>query len=210
MKDFWKENGAYIGKMTLNQFGAAFFGIMLVLAAAAAQSMRTRLTLAFSAFATFFYLFLIYTVLWEKGGQDRIRVDSGRQKRSPLKGFLIALCANIPNIVLGVVDIATCVIGRMGAPNPAAGTVNTVARAVVLLWEGMYAGFVSYAHTIAPNHPYLLSLTRLFIVIPALLVGGAAYWLGLNNKRLLQPFELKQPGQSGSAKNGRESGVNRS
>ena len=198
MKDFWKENGAYIGKMTLNQFGAAFFGIMLVLAASAAQSQRTWLTLFASVFSTIFYLFLVYTVLWEKGGQDRIRVDSGRQQRNPLKGFFIAVCANIPNILLGVLDIGTRLVMNPEDPDHLAGEVNSVVRAIVLLWEGMYAGFVSYAHSIAPNHPYLLSLTRLAIVIPALLVGGAAYWLGLTNKRLLQPFELKQPAQTGA------------
>ena len=198
MKDFWKENGAYIGKMTLNQFGAAFFGIMLVLAASAAQSQRTWLTLFASVFSTIFYLFLVYTVLWEKGGQDRIRVDSGRQQRNPLKGFFIAVCANIPNILLGVLDIGTRLVMNPEDPDHLAGKINSVVRAIVLLWEGMYAGFVSYAHSIAPNHPYLLSLTRLAIVIPALLVGGAAYWLGLTNKRLLQPFELKQPAQTGA------------
>ena len=198
MKDFWKENGAYIGKMTLNQFGAAFFGIMLVLAASAAQSQRTWLTLFASVFSTIFYLFLVYTVLWEKGGQDRIRVDSGRQQRNPLKGFFIAVCANIPNILLGVLDIGTRLVMNPEDPDHLAGKINSVVRAIVLLWEGMYAGFVSYAHSIAPNHPYLLSLTRLVIVVPALLVGGAAYWLGLTNKRLLQPFELKQPAQTGA------------
>ena len=205
MKDFWKENGAYIGKMTLNQFGATFFGVMLVLAASAAQSQRTWLTIFASAFATIFYLFLVYTVLWEKGGQDRIRVDSGRQKREPFKGLLIAVCANIPNILLGVLDIGSRLVMNPEDPDRLAGKINSIVRAIVLLWEGMYAGFVSYAHTVIPNHPYLLSLTRLLIVIPALLVGALAYWLGLNNKRLMQPFELKQPdkSQAGKSENGR-------
>ncbi len=203
MKDFWKENGLYIGKMTLNQFGATFFGVMLVLAASAAQSQRTWLTLFASAFATIFYLFLVYTVLWEKGGQDRIRVDSGRQARRPFKGLLITVCANIPNILLGVLDIGTRLLMNPEDPDRLAGKINSVVRAIVLLWEGMYAGFVSYAHSVIPNHPYLLSLTRLAIVIPALLVGGAAYWMGLNNKRLMQPFELKQPDKS-RADNGGE------
>ena len=193
MKEFWNENGKYIGKMTLNQFGATFFGVMLVLAASAAQSQRTWLTLFASAFATAFYLFLIYTVLWEKGGQDRIRVDAGRAQRKPLTGFWISLAANIPNIVIGLLDIATRLMMDPANPDRLPGKINSVVRALCLLWEGMYAGFVSYAHTVAPNHPYLLSLTRLFIVVPALFVGTLAYYLGLCNRRLLQPFELKQP-----------------
>ena len=197
MKDFWRENGKYIGKMTLNQFGATFFGVMLVMAASAAQSQRTWLTLFASAFATIFYLFLIYTLLWEKGGQDRIRVDGGRAERKPYMGLLITLAANIPNIVLGLLDIGTRLMMDPSNPDRLPGKINSVVRGIVLLWEGMYAGFVSYAHSIIPNHPYLLSLTRLLIVVPALFVGGLAYYLGLCNRRLLQPFELQQPKSAG-------------
>ena len=202
MKEFWNENGKYIGKMTLNQFGATFFGVMLVLAASAAQSQRTWLTLFASTFATIFYLFLIHTVLWEKGGQDRIRVDAGRAERKPLTGLLVTLCANIPNILIGVLDIATRLMMDPAQPDRLPGKINSVMRALCLLWEGMYAGFISYAHSIIPNHPYLLSLARLLIVIPALVVGGTAYYLGLCNRRLLQPFELKQPEGAVTGKTG--------
>ena len=193
MKEFWNENGKYIGKMTLNQFGATFFGVMLVLAASAAQSQRTWLTLFASAFATAFYLFLIYTVLWEKGGQDRIRVDAGRAQRKPLTGFWITLAANIPNIVIGVTCVVTQLLMNPDNPNQLAGKINTIMRAICLLWEGMYAGFIAYATDIAPNHQVLLCIGRLLIVVPALFVGTLAYYLGLCNRRLLQPFELKQP-----------------
>ena len=198
MNDFWRENGKYIGKMTLNQFGATFFGVMLVLAASAAQSQRTWLMLFASGFATIFYLFLVYTVLWEKGGQDRIRVDGGRAERKPLAGLFITLCANIPNIILGLLDIGTRVMMDPSDPDRLPGKINSIVRGIVLLWEGMYAGFISYAHEIIPNHPYLLSLSRLLIVLPALLIGAFAYYLGLSNKRLLQPFELQQPKVSAS------------
>ena len=195
MKDFWKENGAYIGKMTLNQFGAAFFGIMLVMAAFAAQSQKDWLMLFASTFSTIFYLFLVYTVLWEKGGRDRIHVDAGRRKREPFKGLVITAFANIPNILLGLLDFGSGLMINPANPDRIAGKVHTVSHAIVILWEGMYAGFFGYVNPRIPNHPHRFSLMSLLIVVPALLVGCFAYYLGLNNRRLLQPFELKQPTQ---------------
>ena len=40
---------------------------------------------------------------------------------------------------------------------------------------------------------FLIWLKSAVGVLPALVVGGTAYYLGLCNRRLLQPFELKQP-----------------
>ena len=190
MKEFWSENGKYVGKMLLNQFGATFFGIMLVMAASAAQSQRIWLRLFASCFAALFYLFLIYNVLWEHGGQDRIRADAGRAARKPFTGLWIMLLANIPNFLIAA---AVIVSQPFKETQQWALNVNVVGRALALLWEGMYAGIVA---TYSPINPII----HLLDIFPALFVGWAAYLLGMNNKRLLAPFELKQPEKQGKEK----------
>ena len=57
----------------------------------------------------------------------------------------------------------------------------------------MYAGIVA---TYSPINPII----HLLDIFPALFVSWAAYLLGLHNKRLLQPFELKQPEGKENAK----------
>lgn len=183
MKEFWSENSKIIGKLILNQFGATFFGLMIVLAASAAKSQKAWLQLFASVFAALFYLFLIYMVIWERGGQDRIRADGGRAERKPLTGLWIALAANIPNILIGVL---ICIAYPFQATQTWAGTLATVSRALALLWEGMYSGIVAY---FAPHNPII----HLLDILPAIAVTTFGYLLGLNNRRLLQPFELKQP-----------------
>ena len=185
MKEFWSENSKIIGKLILNQFGATFFGLMIVAAASAAKDQKAWLMLFASVFATLFYLFLIYNVIWERGGQDRIRVDGGRAPRKPLTGLWIGLIANIPNILLGVL---VCAVYPFQETQMWAGNLSVICRALVLLWEGMYAGVISY---FAPYNP----LARLLIVFPAIAVTALGYLMGLSNHRLLQPFELKQPKQ---------------
>lgn len=175
MKQFFTENSKIIGKLVLNQFGATFFGIMLLLAASSSGNLRTRLELFASIFATLFYLFLLYNVLWEKGGQDRIKIDGGRAVKSPLKGLYIALVANIPNFILAALVIVS---DPFKATHIWAGNLNFISRIICLLWEGMYAGIVAF---FAPNNP----LIHLVDIFPALLICELAYYLGLNNKKIL-------------------------
>lgn len=185
MKDFWSENSKIIGKIILNQFGSTFLGIMVITAASSAQSQKAWLMLFASAFASLFYLFLIYNVIWEKGGQDRIRIDGGRAVKKPLKGLMISLVANIPNFILALIVIIS---NPLKATHEWAATLNVAGRAICLLWEGMYQGFVSY---FSPHNP----LIHLLYIFPAIAVTTFGYLLGLNNKRILSVFELKQPKQ---------------
>ncbi len=183
MKEFWSENSKIISKLILNQFGATFLGLMVIAAASAAQGQRAWLMLFASCFAAFFYLFLVYAVVWERGGRDRIKVDGGRAVPKPWTGLWISLVANIPNFILAILVLIS---DPFKASFEWAGNMNLISRALCLLWEGMYAGFVSY---FSPNNP----LIHLLYVFPAIAVSVFGYLLGFNNMRLLSVFELKPP-----------------
>jgi len=184
LKEFWNENRKIIGKLILNQFGATFLGIMVVTAASAARDQRAWLMLFASCFASIFYLFLIYNVIWERGGQDRIKIDGGRAHRKPLTGLWIGIAANIPNFILALLVLISDPF--KGPEAPWAVTMNVTGRALCLLWEGMYAGFVSY---FSPHNPII----HLLYVFPAIFVCTFGYLLGLSNARIMSVFELKQP-----------------
>ncbi len=182
MKEFWSEYKKNIWKLLLNQFGAAFLGIMLIMAAWAVRSQKDWLGVVASCLATAFYLYLIYNLLWERGGQDRIRIDGGRMERKPMSGFWVILIANIPNIILGILVVVS---------NPFrdsmewATKMNVIARGILLVWHSMYAGFIS---AFSPNNP----IVHLLDVLPALFVGTGGYLLGLSNRRLMSWFSPKQ------------------
>lgn len=189
MKEFWSENSKIISKLLLNQFGSTFLGLMVVAAASAAQSQKAWLMLFASCFAAVFYLFLVYAVLWERGGHDRIKIDGGRAVMKPWSGLIITVVANIPNLILAALVLISNPFKGM---YEWAGNMNVISRALCLLWEGMYAGIVSY---FSPSNP----LIHLLYIVPGILVGTFGYLLGLNNVRLLSIFELKPP-QSSSVK----------
>lgn len=183
MKEFWSENSKIITRFLLNQFGATFLGIMMIAAASAAKSQKAWLMLFASCFAALFYVFLIYNVIWERGGKDRIRVDGGRAVPKPLTGLWISLAANIPNFILALIVLIS---DPFKSTQAWAGTMNVIGRALCLLWEGMYAGVVSY---FSPHNPII----HLLYIFPAIIVSTVGYILGFNNMRLFSVFELKKP-----------------
>ncbi|MBQ9718960.1 MAG: hypothetical protein IJV76_13300 [Clostridia bacterium] len=183
MKEFWSENSKIVSKLLLNQFGATFLGLMVVAASSAAQSQKAWLMLFSSCFAAMFYLFLVYAVLWERGGHDRIKVDGGRAVPKPWSGLWISLVANIPTFILAILVLIS---NPFKTTYEWAVSMNVIGRALCLLWEGMYAGIVSY---FAPHNP----LIHLLYIFPGIFVGTLAYLLGFKNMRLLSIFELKPP-----------------
>jgi len=184
MREFFSENGKIIVKLMLNQFGAAVMGLMITLAAANSD----KLMLFASIFASIFYVALLYSVIWEKGGQDRIKVDGGRAAYKPFKGLLMALIANIPNLVLAIL----IAVGRFfGSTDGAfgyewAGNIYAVSNAIGRMWNAMNLGLIQ---TYMPVNP----LAHFLDILPALFVCGFGYFLGLRNFRILGIFEVKKP-----------------
>ena len=91
MLHFFRDNARTLTRLNLNQFGAAFLGILLGLAvpmhkAAGEELPRENMTLLLltSIFSICFFLYLNHTVLWEEGAKQRIRVDAGRAKYDAL------------------------------------------------------------------------------------------------------------------------------
>lgn len=173
MKDFWFENKKIIVKLMLQQFGAAFFALAMILAAASANT--SILELLASGVAIVLYLYLLYSIMWEKGGQDRIKIDGGRAPRVPLKGLYISLAANIPNIIIALLVIIS---NPFKYTHEWAGNLNVVGRSAGILWEAMYDGLIM---NFAPKNP----IAYVLIILPALVVCEAGYLIGMNNKKIL-------------------------
>ena len=192
MKSFISENFKIIKKLLIYQFGAAFFGI-LVNSSAGRLPWLNWLT---GVLAVLFYIYLLYSAVWEEGARDRIRVDGGRMTRDNFKGLKIALVANIPNIIIGVVMAAFTVV-NVFASAQWAGNIAAIANAVGVLWEGMYVGIIT---AIFPQFDYasgtaivlssaqiiLRSVTFILIVLPALGSCFAAYKLGYNGVAIIK------------------------
>ena len=192
MREFWNDNRQTIVRLILNQFGAAVMGLLIT----AAASSNDKLMLGASVFSTIFYLVLLYCVIWERGGKERIRIDGGRAAWKPLYGLYMGLLANIPNFLLAVLVLIGKIFGTVDGPfgYEWAGNLYAIANVITRLWNAMYLGLIQ---TYSPYNPIIHFLD----ILPALAVCTLGYYLGLKNMRLFSIFDLKPPKtEAGSTK----------
>jgi len=182
MINFLKDYSYSIFKMFVNQLGMTMFGLMLSMA----THQNTALHAAASIFSILFYMALLYTMTWDIGYDEKIRIDNHRMAFNPLKGFYMSLVANIPNMILATL----AVIGYYGGGTVQGGpdwAVNLfgISKTVSYFLEGMYAVvFDQGTHFyFFAGAPWILFA----IVAPALITCTLAYVAGVKAFRIL-PF----------------------
>lgn len=194
---FLKDNSNTIVKMIVNQIGMLMFGIVLSLA----TSQNDVLMLCASIFSVCFYMVLLYTMSWDCGSNEKIKIDSHRLSYMPLKGLFMSLYANTLNILLGIAAIVgyygasgytipdaskvripewgASLLGSVRYPSSPdwAAQLFSTAKQIALFIESMYDGIIASFFAFSP-------FIYLLIVIPSLVVCTLGYYLGVKDKRI--------------------------
>ena len=177
--DLYRKQGYQIVRLCLYQFGMTLFGLVVAMATRRPK----ELFIACGVFSALFYLYLIYSLVYELGQKDGIRIEAGRKQYRPFTGFFLALAANSLNIILGILSfIGKIVYDANGAAW--AGTLYGAANAVARFIQGMYVALLtlimdkSYANLLAP--------------IPGLIVCTVAYILGVKYCHGVRPPKEKK------------------
>ena len=191
---FIKRNFHDILRLYINQVGITIFALMLYTACGVVDNdlLLAKLRTVISVFSILFFFVLLYYVAWEYGAKDLIRVDGGKIERSSAKGLLMALIANIPNLLLSV---ATCIFGFLYVGgNQALGNFFGLFQAITMAHASMYMGLIQtivYGFTavdaVAIDYRYLI-MPILFVVIPLLSVAVVhfAYTLGYKEIKIVK------------------------
>ena len=166
------------------------FGSVLAMATAAAGN--KTLTLIVSIFSILFYLYLLYTLVWEVGATDRIAVDTGKRAYRAHTGLVMALVANIPNFIIAIVY--TIPYSSM-ATVEWAGNMAAIARVSSIITEGMYLGVVT-AVKVAGQSLQHYWWTYFLMALPAVITAWAGYVLGHKNFRMFAGLVQKKPDSS--------------
>lgn len=103
MLKFLKENSYNIVRLFLSQIALAVFGLVMTIFT---QGMNDTIYLTVGVFCIVFYVYLIYIIVHDLGSKDKPAVDAGRAKPDYLKGLWLGLCANIVNIICGIMVFA--------------------------------------------------------------------------------------------------------
>ena len=179
MKFFLKDNSYSIFKMFVNQLGMTIFGITLSFA----THQNNSLLLLTSVFGACFYMVLLYTMTWDIGYEEKIRIEGKRLRYIPLKGLYMSLAANAVNFILAAMVIigyysSTSFVNGAPASPEWAMNIYGIGRAVAALLEGMYGGIISI---VFDSNPW----AYLIVILPSLLVCLLAYIAGVKGFRIL-------------------------
>jgi len=173
MKDFFHRYSYSIVKMFINQFAISIFGTMLSMATTATNN--DTFTLAVSIFSIVFYLFLLYTMIWEIGAKDKISVDVGKRPYRPLTGLYMGLLANTPNLLFALLyAIGYPFMGTQAW----AGTMNAIVKLYTVIFEGMYLGVTAVLPLGAAVKLGSMWWTYFAITVPAIATVTLAYYIG--------------------------------
>ena len=191
--DFWKKHSYQIVRLFVIQIGIAIFGLVLSFAVATAFRDRSdRLPLLMvSIFSVLFYLFLLYSVSWEIGGKDRLRLDAIHAEFKNGTGFILALLAEVPNFLFDLLMLIGGIIVRAGA---SVGGSRTFAVGYLpeTFLHSMYVGIIrtllestGLSQDASPSYYLVAALLFVASTVPAILVIGFGYAMGVNEKRII-------------------------
>ncbi|MBO4217663.1 MAG: hypothetical protein J5940_06935 [Clostridia bacterium] len=135
MSDNFKDTMYLTVKLLLTQFVTAVFGLMTCGPAYALKE-KSALLAVFAVFAALFYWFLLYTEVFRTGLREGMQIRAGRRKNVPLKGLIVGLLYNIPNLILEILLL----VGVFYSGYEGVEKMFDVASVAALLWEGAYSG----------------------------------------------------------------------
>lgn len=170
MSEFMKKYSYSAVKLFVSQMALSVFGLVLAIACA---KIGKTMQIVSSVGAVIFYLFLIYTAIWEVGSKDKFGIEYGKFEAKPLTGLYIGLLANSLNLLLAVIFT----LGLSFGDGDALSAVSGLCGCIAMFIEGMYTGLLSIHVGGAPLnsywYPYFL------ITIPAIVTSAFAYYSGI-------------------------------
>ena len=187
---FFKENSYDIVRLLINQIGIAIFSLILYTAVGMVNlesGTKLGINIALSVFAILFYFSLLYTVAWDWGAKDKIRIDGGRMAPVRFKGLKMALFANIPNFILAAICAFTFLIYFL-SDNQACYTISTLFNTIVRLFMSMYLGVLQGIFAALKSNTDLYYLLQAFgyLIMPifAILSTELGYAFGVKEKKI--------------------------
>ena len=167
MKAFFERYSYDSVRLLLNQIAISMFGFALAMSSLKSES--DTLLLWSSIASIVFYLALTYGTTWKTGSNDRLSIEYGKISFKPWRGLMISLVANSVNFLMAILIAVGTLFGIGG--------MESIARAIALLGQGMYQGVLAVGNIggVTLNTYWW---AYFLIPVPAMLVSMIAYIAG--------------------------------
>ena len=194
---FFKENSYDVIRLFINQIGIAIFSLILYTALGMVNlesGNHYTIKAIISAFAILFYFALIYTVAWDWGAKDKIRIDGKRMEPIKLKGAKLAFWANVPNFVFSFIYALTMglyCLGIEGVKN-----LSAIFNVIVRFIMSMHLGFLQAIFSFLADNQYVYHFWQAvgYFIVPifAIAVTELGYSLGMREKKIFGSIRNKK------------------
>lgn len=187
---FFKENSYDVVRLFINQVGIAIFSLILYTALGMVNiesGNKYTAKAIISVFAILFYFALLYTVAWDWGAKDKIRIEGKRMDPIKFKGARLAFWANIPNFVFSFAYALTMglyCLGVEGVKNISA-IFNVLVRFIMSMYLGLILAIFSPFASDVLVYNFWQAVGYFIVPVFAILVTELGYTLGLREKKLL-------------------------
>ena len=191
-----KSNASYVIKLLINHFVSGIYSLILFVVFTIAFDRRYQYVA--SVISVLFYLYLVYSFMWEAGSKRAVGSHSCGIKKTD--GFLVMIVGSLPYYLSTVL----CALFSLFTTNSefAERTVDVIYRVLfyinVFFTQCMYSGFFASVFKSIPTVSPFLYLASL---LPGLLVGGFAYILGSENFRIRSLIGIKYNEEKEKIKN---------
>ena len=187
MIKYIKENLDSIFKLFINHIGMIIFSLVVLITAKLMTSKMNSSALFYimGALAVLMYFSLIYTAMWERGAQDKIKIDGGRLNKNILNGLWFYLIANVVAIFSGVIALIFSFVTTEGTS-----LVNDI-YGIFRIISHYYSGMYMWITEIDFGNPIVHSLVYIGLIIPGALVSFVSYILGVNGFKCIFPEPKK-------------------
>ena len=193
---FFKENSYDVVRLFINQIGIAIFSLILYTALGTVKIEADNLytfKAIISIFAILFYFALLYTVAWDWGAKDNIRIEGKRMEPVKLKGARLAFWANVPNFVFAFVYALTMglyCIGVEGVKNLSA-VFNVIVRFIMSMHLGLLQAIFSFLADNLYVYHFWQAVGYFIVPVFAIMVTELGYSLGLREKKIFGTIRKK-------------------
>ena len=175
---FLSKNSKSIANLVVTHVATCVFGLIVVIACTMVSGQiwgkdnyPTVIIHIGGTVSALLYLLVVYVHMWERGANDKNKIDAGRLKKDKLTGLKIWLVPNSILILLTMLSTLFYFVWLNGS-----GVVDVILRFV----NGMYLNILSLS-TIPPFVMYWIAL------VPGMLVSTLSYISGVSGQRCLFP-----------------------
>lgn len=196
MLNLIKRNASYELKLFINHFVSGIYSLILFVVFTVA--LGGRYVALSSLVSVFFYLYLVYSFMWEAGSKMAVGMYSSEVKKTD--GLIIMAIGSSPFYLTTLLLNVTALFASDSAF--AERTIDVVHNVLFyvnsLFSQCMYSGLFSALFgevSKVSEYWYLLSL------LPGLVVAGVAYYMGTRNFRLRTVFGISYNEEKEKIKN---------